>query len=69
MLKAMLIAQHKNGDERPVYGCFLVGTSWRFTILVGRDYCASREYNADEEADLRQIVYVLRKLKELILNR
>ena len=69
MLTAMLIAQHKNGDERPIYGWFLVGMGWRFTILVGRDYCASREYNADEEADLRQIVYVLRKLKELILNR
>ncbi len=69
MLAAMLIAQHMNQDQKPIYGGYLVGSAWRFTILAGTDYCVSRRFNADEPQDLLQVVFVLRKLKELILNR
>jgi hypothetical protein len=68
MLAAMLVAQHKNDDGRPVYGSFLIGSNWWFTTLIGQEYCLSREYNASNRADLEQIVFVLRRLKEMILE-
>ncbi len=69
MLTAMLIAQELNKDDKVLYGSYLFGARWRFCTLNGHDYCQSREYNADERADLLQVVFILRKLKELILNR
>lgn len=69
MLMAMLIAQQLNQDNQPLYGSYLFGSRWRFTTLVGNQYCISKEFDADEEADLRQILFILRKLKDLILSR
>ena len=69
MLMAMLIAQQLNQDNQPLYGSYLFGSRWRFTTLVGNQYCISKEFDADEEADLLAIIFILRKLKELILNR
>jgi hypothetical protein len=68
MLAAMLVAQHKNDDGRPVYGSFLIGSNWWFTTLIGQEYCLSREYNASNRADLQEIVFILRRLKEIILE-
>ena len=69
MLTAMLIAQELNKDKKILYGSYLFGSRWRFCTLNNKAYCQSREYNADEREDLLQIVFILRKLKELILNR
>jgi hypothetical protein len=69
MLAAMLIAQHTNNDNKPIYGGYLVGSAWRFTTLVDHQYCVSRRFNADEKEDLLQIVFILRKIKELVLSR
>lgn len=69
MLIAMLIAQAQNNDTQPMYGGYLVGTSWKFTTLVGKDYCVSRIYEATNKQDLLQIVYILRRLRELIMER
>ncbi len=67
MLAAMLVAQHKNEDGKPVYGSFLIDSNWWFTTLIGQEYCLSREFNATNKADLKQIVFILRRLKELVL--
>jgi hypothetical protein len=69
MLTAMLIAQELNKDNQPIYGGFLIGGNWYFATLVEKAYCTSRLYNATHEEDLLQIVYILRKLKDLILHR
>ncbi|MEY4905380.1 MAG: hypothetical protein RLZZ292_3195 [Bacteroidota bacterium] len=69
MLVAMLIAQHQNQDNKPIYGCFLLGSSWHFTTLIGQNYCISRKYEASNNQDLEQIFFSLKQLKELILNR
>lgn len=69
MLIAMLIAQHLNNDNKPIYGSYLLGTSWRFTTLVANDYCVSRKFEAANENDFLKIVAILRKLKTLIINR
>lgn len=69
MLAAMLIAQHQNKDEKPLYGAWLVGSIWTFTVLNGKEYCTSLAFDANNKADLLQIVFILKKLKELIVNR
>ncbi len=69
MLAAMILAQELNQDGKPLYGCWLQGKFWNFTTLIGRDYCVSKTYDATEMDDLHQIVFILRKLKDLILNR
>ena len=69
MLVAMLLAQQENADNKPMYGCYVIERNWFFTTLFGLDYCVSQQYNATRKDDLLQIVFILRKLKELILNR
>ena len=69
MLAAMLISQHLNDDGLPLYGGYIIGSHWYFTTLVGQEYCSSRDFDADDEKDLLQIAYILKKLKELILTR
>jgi hypothetical protein len=69
LLTAMLIAQAQNQDNKPIYGGYLFGSLWNFATLSGNQYCVSREFNATRRDDLHQIVCILRKLKELILNR
>jgi hypothetical protein len=69
MLAAMVLAQELNQDGKPLYGCWLQGRIWHFTVLNGSEYCVSRPFNASGQEDLHQIVFILRKLKDLILNR
>jgi hypothetical protein len=69
MLSAMILAQELNQDGKPLYGCWLQGKFWNFTTLIGRDYCVSKTYDATKMEDLHQIIFILRKLKDLILNR
>jgi hypothetical protein len=69
MLAAMLIAQHQNNDGKPVYGAWITGSFWEFAILEGKTYHASRSFDTVEYEDLLQIVFMLRQLKTLILNR
>jgi len=69
MLAAMILAQDMNQDSLPMYGCWLQGKNWYFTVLNGVEYCVSRQFDATREPDLLQIVFILRKLKALILAR
>jgi hypothetical protein len=69
MLLAMIIAEHVNNDSKVIYGSYLIGSNWRFSTLLNQNYCVSRKFNAENKDDLKQIVYSLRKLKDLILNR
>jgi hypothetical protein len=69
MLAAMLLAQEQNQDGKHLYGCFVKENNWRFTTLLGLDYCISHQFDSTQKPDLLQIVYTLRKLKELIAQR
>jgi hypothetical protein len=69
MLAAMILSQQLNQDKKPLYGCWLQGKNWNFTVLNGQEYCVSHQFDATNQDELLQIVYILRKLKELILNR
>ena len=68
MLLAMLIAQEKNNNGKPIYGCYLQGKFWVFTTLHQKNYCVSRAYDATQIEDLHQIIYILKALKEIILT-
>jgi hypothetical protein len=69
MLAAMLLAQEQNKDGKYIYGCYVIEKNWYFTTLQGLNYCISPQFDSSKKSDLLQIVYILRKLKELILNR
>lgn len=69
MLIAMLIAQEINKDDKPIYGGYLIGQNWNFTLFHNNTYCQSRQYDSTRRDDLRHIIFIIRKLKELILNR
>jgi hypothetical protein len=69
MLAAMIVAQYKNADAKPIYGAWLVGSIWNFTVLYENEYYVSRKFDASDLEDLKQIVFILRNLKERILNR
>ena len=69
MLIAMLLAQKINNDQKPIYGAWLQGRIWNFTILNGKEYCTGKAFDATNAVQLHQIVYVLQKLKALILER
>ncbi len=69
MLAAMLLAQESNADGGYLYGCFVNERHWFFATLKGLDYCVSPSFDASKKTELLQIVFILRKLKELILNR
>lgn len=66
MLAAMLLARELNADGKPIYGCYVVERNWYFTTLSGNDYCVSKQFDSIQKPDLLQIVFILRKLKELI---
>ena len=66
MLTAMLIAQALNGEDKPIYGGYLFGSSWRFTTLFQQEYCQSLNFDTTRKEDIEQIVFMLKKLKELV---
>jgi hypothetical protein len=61
---AMIVAQALNGDQQPIYGCYVVGSDWRFMLLDGKHYLISRDYSAlsDEIYDILRILKALRAI-------
>ena len=49
-------------------GGYLVGSIWVFTTLHGKEYCASRKFDAANPSDLMKIISILKNLKPLILK-
>jgi hypothetical protein len=68
MLAAMILSQDLNADGKPLYGSWVQGSNWRFTVLKGTEYCVSRTYDATDKQELPKIVFILRQLKALILK-
>jgi hypothetical protein len=68
MLLAMLSAQHRNNNGKPIYGSWIQGKNWVFTTLHSKNYCISRQYDATIHSDLEQIIFILRNLKQIILK-
>ncbi|NJN35684.1 MAG: hypothetical protein HC817_16900 [Saprospiraceae bacterium] len=66
MLGGMLISQAKNNNSKPMYGCYVQGRFWFFSILVGTEYVISQPYNSVKIEEAQQVVMILRKMKEII---
>jgi hypothetical protein len=67
LLSEMLVAQVRNEGKIPVYGCYVLGRSWFFVILNGKNYAVSRAYDASQP-DIYTVIAILRKVKEYIQN-
>jgi hypothetical protein len=67
LLSEMLVAQVRNEGKMPVYGCYVLGRSWFFVILNGKEYAVSNAYNASND-DIYTVIAILRKVKEYIQN-
>ncbi|MEY4904019.1 MAG: hypothetical protein RLZZ292_1834 [Bacteroidota bacterium] len=66
LLQAMMIAQATNSDEKPIYGCEIIGSTWNFVILESKTYCISKKYDCTERNELLQIIAILRKFKHIL---
>jgi len=65
-LAAMLVGQVLNQDDRPLYGCYVVGHYWHFMVLDGREYIISRGYSALAQ-EIFDIFRILKALKQIVL--
>ncbi len=69
MLGGMLIGQAKNNNGKPMYGCYVQGRYWYFSILEDKKYSVSDSYDTTQEDDAKQVIFILRKLNRIILER
>ena len=68
MLAAMLAAQHLNQNGKTLYGSYVIGRVWFFSVLNGKEYAKSEALQLTQPNELRQVILTLRKLKQIILN-
>ena len=64
---AMITAQKLNSDNNPVYGAYIMGRYWHFTVLHDIYYSVHTGLNAAND-DIKQIFGVLKKTKQIIDN-
>jgi hypothetical protein len=69
LLTAFLIAQAINRNDMPLYGAEIVGRTWTFVVMQGKEYCLSPSFISTNKNDLLQIIYILRKFKEILFTR
>ncbi len=69
LLEAFLIAQENNKNGQPMYGVDIMGASWRFVTMQGREYCISESYDSVNKADLLAIIAILRNFKHILVTR
>lgn len=69
MLGGMLIGQAKNNNEKPIYGCYVQGRFWFFSVLIENKYVISKSFDSTDMESILKIIFVLRKLNIIILER
>ncbi len=65
LIAAMLAAQVLNANDKPLFGVYLIGASWRFVVLEARNYAVTR-FDATKQEDLFQIFAMLKWIKTYI---
>ena len=68
MLGGMLIGQAKNNNHKPMYGCYVQGRYWFFSVLIEKKYVISKSFDASNIDSVTTIVFILRKLNRIILE-
>jgi hypothetical protein len=66
MLGGMLIGQAKNNNHKPMYGCYVQGRFWFFSILIEKQYVISDAFDSVDIEGLKHIISILRKMKIII---
>ncbi len=70
VLAAMLVARELNGNTKPVYGVFIIGSIWQFLVLDKQQYCLSKKYDASAfrngQDDILAIFQMMKALREII---
>ncbi len=69
LLEAFLIAQVKNNNQKPMYGVEIVGASWRFVVMEGKNYVISKTFDSIDKGDLLKIIAILRKFRWILETR
>jgi hypothetical protein len=64
-----LIAQAKNNNNNPLYGVEVIGATWRFVIMEGKEYSASKTFDSIDKDDLLKIIAILRKFRFILETR
>ena len=68
VLAAMLVGQKLNNTEnRPIYGCYIIGRDWYFMTLLDKKFCISQDFSAVTD-DIFKIFAMLKALKEIIME-
>lgn len=66
VLCAMMVAQQKNKDDKPVYGAYVIGRNWFFVVLQGKEYCKSEVFTITRQEYLEQVYILLMNMKRII---
>jgi hypothetical protein len=69
LLEAFLIAQTLNDNGKPLYGLEIIGKSWSFVVMQGKEYCVSQPFICTERGDLMQIFGMFRLFKHIMKTR
>ena len=67
-LAAMLVGQALNEKPQPLYGCYVIGDTWRFLVLEGQEYTISPPYSTVLD-QIFDILRILKALKQIIVER
>jgi len=67
LLGAMITAQELNNNEKPIYGIYVIGFTWRFVVLHENKWVESKSFSADNE-DIYEIYKILSALKKIIFE-
>jgi hypothetical protein len=62
LLAAMVTAQALNKNQFPIYGCYVIGKSWRFVTLDQKEFAVSQAYEVARD-DIFQIYAILMKAR------
>lgn len=66
-LIAMLVAQQLNNNEKPIFGCYVIGRNWYFMALVKEEYAISKDFSCVDD-ELFDIFRILKSLRFHILQ-
>lgn len=69
MLAAMLAAQAINNNAQIIYGAYLIGGNWYFSLLDGNKYAIAEALLITRPNELKQLLFMLRKLKNYIVEQ
>ncbi len=62
LLAAMLVTQQNNTPDKILYGSYVIGRSWYFVILAGKEYAVSPAFDTTQD-DIFITVSLMKKIK------